>query len=82
MRSSRSSARRRGALIAAFAAISALGALNGWVLCSGEVPLALARDGVFPAWFAETTRNGTPVRAQMLSACSATCWSLPITAGR
>jgi APA family basic amino acid/polyamine antiporter len=54
-------------VIAGFAVISALGALNGWVLCSGEVPLTLARAGVFPAWFAATTRNGTPVRAQMLS---------------
>ena len=54
-------------VIAGFAVISALGALNGWVLCSGEVPLTLARAGVFPAWFAATTRTGTPVRAQMLS---------------
>jgi APA family basic amino acid/polyamine antiporter len=54
-------------LIAAFAVISALGALNGWVLCSGEVPLTLARNGVFPAWFRVTTRSGAPVRAQILS---------------
>ena len=54
-------------LIAAFAAVSALGALNGWVLCSGEVPLTMARDGVFPRWFAVTTRKGAPVRAQVLS---------------
>ena len=55
------------ALIAGFAVISALGALNGWVLCSGEVPLTLARNGVFPAWFAVTARNGAPIRTQMLS---------------
>lgn len=55
------------AFIAAFAVISALGALNGWVLCSGEVPLTLARGGVFPAWFGATTRSGAPVRAQTLS---------------
>jgi len=54
-------------LIAAFAVISALGALNGWVLCSGEVPLTLAREGVFPAWFGVTARSGAPVRAQFLS---------------
>lgn len=53
--------------IAAFAVISALGALNGWVLCSGEVPLTLAREGVFPAWFGATSRSGAPVRAQFLS---------------
>jgi APA family basic amino acid/polyamine antiporter len=54
-------------VIAGFAVISALGALNGWVLCSGEVPLTLARAGVFPPWFAATTPTGTPVRAQILS---------------
>ncbi len=61
-----------GALIAAFAIISALGCLNGWILCGGEVPLALARDGVFPRWFAATTTIGTPVRAQLLSGVMAT----------
>ncbi len=49
-----------------FAAISALGALNGWVLLQGEVPLALARRGVFPRWFAAVNRRGMPVRAQIL----------------
>lgn len=56
-----------GALIAAFAVISALGCLNGWILCGGEVPLALARAGVFPRWFGATTAIGTPVRAQIVS---------------
>lgn len=50
-----------------FAAISALGALNGWVLVQGELPLAMARDGVFPRWFAKTSSAGTPVRVQILS---------------
>jgi APA family basic amino acid/polyamine antiporter len=56
-----------GKVIAVFAIVSVLGCLNGWILCSGEVPLALARDGVFPAWFAHTTAIGTPVRGQVLS---------------
>jgi len=54
-------------LLAAFASISALGALNGWVLLQGELPAAMARDGVFPAWMAKTSTNGTPVRAHLLS---------------
>jgi APA family basic amino acid/polyamine antiporter len=61
-----------GTFIAAFAIVSALGCLNGWVLCSGEVPLALARDGVFPRWLAATTANGTPIRAQLVSSLVAT----------
>jgi APA family basic amino acid/polyamine antiporter len=52
---------------ALFAAISALGALNGWVLLQGEIPRAMARDRVFPRWFAADSRAGTPVRAQLVS---------------
>jgi APA family basic amino acid/polyamine antiporter len=55
-----------GSAVAIFAAISALGCLNGWILCVGEVPLKLARDGALPAWFAKTSGRGTPVRAQMV----------------
>lgn len=55
-----------GSAIAIFAAISALGCLNGWILCVGEVPLKLARDGALPAWFAKTSGRGTPIRAQMV----------------
>ncbi|MEA3053856.1 MAG: basic amino acid/polyamine antiporter, family [Sphingomonadales bacterium] len=54
-------------LVALFAAISALGALNGWVLIQGEMPVALARDGMFPAWMAKTSKAGTPVRAHLVS---------------
>ena len=59
-------------LIALFAAVSAIGALNGWVLLQGEMPLAMARDGVFPGWFARLSGAGTPVRAQLLSTGLAT----------
>jgi APA family basic amino acid/polyamine antiporter len=61
-----------GTAVALFAAISALGAVNGWILCSGEVPLTLAREGVFPRWLAATSGADTPVRAQMLSSLLAT----------
>lgn len=54
-------------VLAAFAAISALGALNGWVLVQGELPAAMAREGVFPAWFGKTNAAGTPVRALIAS---------------
>ena len=52
--------------VVVFAVISCLGALNGWVLLQGEIPLALARRGVFPRWFAAVNRMGMPVRAQVL----------------
>jgi len=59
-------------VVALFAAISALGCVNGWVLVAGEVPLTLARDGVFPMWFAKTSRLGTPVRAQLVAGAVST----------
>jgi APA family basic amino acid/polyamine antiporter len=55
-----------GTFVVFFAAISCLGALNGWVLLQGEVPLALARRGVFPQWFGKVNARGMPVRAQIL----------------
>jgi APA family basic amino acid/polyamine antiporter len=55
------------ALIALFATVSVLGTLNGWVLVQGELPLALARDGLFPRWFARLSSRATPLRAQLVS---------------
>lgn len=59
-------------LVALFATISALGALNGWVLIQGELPVALARDKMFPGWLAKTSRAGTPVRAHLVSSALVT----------
>ena len=53
--------------MALFAAVSALGALNGFILLQGEMPWAMARGGVFPAWFAAETPQGTPARAHLVS---------------
>jgi APA family basic amino acid/polyamine antiporter len=49
-----------GQLTAALAALACFGALNGWVLLLGQLPLAVARDGLFPLAFAKQDRNGTP----------------------
>ncbi|MET0247236.1 MAG: amino acid permease [Sphingomonas sp.] len=56
-----------GKVIALFAAISAFGALNGFILLQGEMPWAMARGGVFPAWFAKESPQGTPARAHLVS---------------
>ncbi len=53
--------------VAGFAAISAIGALNGFVLVSGEVPLTMARAGLLPRWFGETNAHGTPRRMLLIS---------------
>jgi basic amino acid/polyamine antiporter, APA family len=49
-----------GKLVAVFAAISGLGALNGWILMQGELPSAMANNGVFPKIFARLSKHGTP----------------------
>jgi APA family basic amino acid/polyamine antiporter len=61
-----------GLFIGLFAAVSVVGTLNGLTLLQGELPLAMARHGAFPAWFAVTSRRGTAVRAQLLSTSLAT----------
>ena len=61
-----------GTLIALFAAIAAFGTLNGWILMQGELPWAMAKDGVFPSWLAKLSRFGTPVRAHIVA-------SVPLT---
>lgn len=57
-----------GKVLALFAAISAFGALNGWVLLQGEMPYAMARGGVFPAFLGKESKRGSPVRAHLMSA--------------
>ena len=54
--------------IALVAAVSCIGALNGWVLVSGQVPLAAARDGLLPAPFARVDRSDTPAFGLVASA--------------
>lgn len=47
--------------VAALAAVSTFGAVNGWTLVCAQVPLAAAADGLFPERFARLDRKGTPV---------------------
>ncbi len=54
-------------LVAVGAIISTLGALNGWILVQGHIPAAIARDNLFPKFFAYENRNGTPAFSLVLS---------------
>jgi APA family basic amino acid/polyamine antiporter len=51
---------RAAALVALGAAISCFGALNGWILIVGQLPMAAAQDGLFPRVFGRVSRRGTP----------------------
>ena len=59
---------RAAEIVALGAAISCLGALNGWVLIVGQIPLAVAQDGLFPRLFARVSRRGTPAVAMLIAA--------------
>lgn len=58
----------RAALVVAFgAAISCFGALNGWILIVGQLPMAVAQDGLFPRAFSRLSSRGTPVLGMVVS---------------
>lgn len=54
-------------LIALGAAISAFGALNGWILVQAQMPFAAARDGLFPQCFAKLNKRGVPIWGLLIS---------------
>jgi APA family basic amino acid/polyamine antiporter len=56
-----------GSAIAAFAMISALGCLNGYILLLGEIPLGMARAGLLPRWMGRTSRREVPIGPILLA---------------
>ena len=54
----------------AFGAImSTFGALNGWILMQGQVPLAMTKDRLFPALFGKENSKGAPYLGLIVSSC-------------
>jgi len=47
-----------GYIVAIGAVISCVGALNGWILLQGQVPMTAARDKLFPQIFADKNNEG------------------------
>jgi APA family basic amino acid/polyamine antiporter len=56
-----------GNLVAIGAIIATFGSLNGWILLQGQIPMAAARDRLFPSRFANTNRAGVPVFGLVVS---------------
>jgi APA family basic amino acid/polyamine antiporter len=54
-------------LVAVGALVSTFGCLNGWILLQGQVPLAAARDGVFPGVFGRVNDAGVPIVGLLVS---------------
>ncbi len=61
-----------GKVVAAGAAVAAFGVLNGWVLMQGQMPLAPAEDGLFPAAFGRLSGRDTPAFGLVLSSILST----------
>ncbi len=57
-----------GALIAFGAILSCYGSLNGWIMMQGQLPLAAARDNLFPKIFSKTNSKDTPYVSLIISA--------------
>ncbi|MDH4067069.1 MAG: amino acid permease, partial [Acidobacteriota bacterium] len=53
--------------VAVGAAVSCFGALNGWVLVAGQLPMAAAADGLFPQVFGRLSSRGTPARGMIVA---------------
>ena len=49
-----------GYLVAAAVVVSGFGALNGWTMICAEMPLAAAKDGLFPEPFGRLSARGVP----------------------
>ncbi len=60
------------AIVSIGAAISCAGALNGWILIVGQLPLAVAEDGLFPSIFRHRSVNGVPAFGLLVGAVLST----------
>jgi APA family basic amino acid/polyamine antiporter len=63
---------RAAGAVALGAAISCFGALNGWILIVGQLPMAVARDGLFPLVFGRVSTRGTPAVGMVVAAVLST----------
>jgi APA family basic amino acid/polyamine antiporter len=54
-------------IIALGAIIATIGALNGWILIQGQIPMAASKDKLFPKFFSKTNSNKSPVLGIILS---------------
>lgn len=52
--------------------VSSIGALNGWTLLMGQVPMAAAQDRLFPRVFGRLSPRGVPALGIVISAALAT----------
>jgi amino acid transporter len=68
-------------VVAVAVMVSSIGALNGWTLLMGQVPMAAARDHLFPEVFGRLSRHHVPAAGIALSATLASGLVLIQTSG-
>ncbi|MEU4159068.1 amino acid permease [Actinoplanes sp. NPDC026670] len=61
-----------GDLVAIAVIVSGFGALNGWTMICAEMPLAAAKDGLFPQLFGRLSKRGVPAAGIVASSIFAT----------
>lgn len=54
-------------IVAAGAIIATLGALNGWILIQGQIPMAASHDALFPKIFGKVNHNKSPITGIIIS---------------
>ena len=65
-----------GYVMALAVVVSGFGALNGWMMLCGEMPLAAAKDGLFPERFGRLSGKGVPTFGIVISALLASVFTV------
>jgi basic amino acid/polyamine antiporter, APA family len=70
-----------GYVMSALVVISGFGALNGWTMICAEMPLAAAKDGLFPQAFGKLNKHGVPAFGIVASTALASVFMIMSYAG-
>lgn len=61
-----------GYFVAGGIAMAAIGCLNGWILFTGQIPMAASRDQLFPKIFGRENKKGAPAMGLIIGSCLTT----------
>ena len=57
-----------GSIASALSVLACFGTISGWFILQSEAPRAAAESGLFPKWFADLNKNGTPMKSLIFTA--------------
>lgn len=61
-----------GYFVAGGIAMAAIGCLNGWILFTGQIPMAASQDQLFPKIFRKENKKGAPALGLIIGSCLTT----------